>query len=103
MYIDKTLLRCSFMNSLFVVLYTAGVVWVLSNAESIFDNASEYMIGLFMLLLFVLSAAVTGFLVLGRPALMFMDGKKKQAGMFLGATLIWLVLFLLGVVVWMIF
>ncbi len=40
-----------------------------------------------MLLLFVTSAAITGSLVLGRPILWYLDGKKKEAVLLLGATL----------------
>ena len=42
------------------------------------------------LLLFVLSAAITGSLVFGRPALMFLGGQKTEAVSFLLYTLAWL-------------
>jgi hypothetical protein len=40
-----------------------------------------------MLLLFVFSAALTGFLVFGQPAILYLDGKKKEALTLLGYTL----------------
>lgn len=40
-----------------------------------------------MLLLFVFSAAFTGSLVLGRPVLWYLDGKKKEAVMLFASTL----------------
>ncbi len=41
-----------------------------------------------LLMLFVFSAALTGFLIFGKPALMYIDGKKKEAVALLGYTLI---------------
>lgn len=40
-----------------------------------------------MLMLFVFSAALTGFLIFGKPALMYIDGKKKEALALLSYTL----------------
>ena len=40
-----------------------------------------------MLLLFVTSAAITGFLVFGKPAMLYIDGKKREAVSLLGYTL----------------
>ncbi len=40
-----------------------------------------------MLLLFVTSAAITGFLVFGKPAMLYIDGKKKEAISLLGYTI----------------
>jgi len=41
-----------------------------------------------LLLLFVFSAALTGFLIFGKPAQMYVDGKKKEALSLLTYTLI---------------
>lgn len=41
-----------------------------------------------LLLLFVFSAAITGFLIFGKPAQMYVDGKKKEALSLLTYTLI---------------
>lgn len=40
-----------------------------------------------VLLLFVSSAAITGFLIFGKPAQMYVDGKKKEALSLLTYTL----------------
>lgn len=40
-----------------------------------------------VMLLLVLSAAITGFLVFGKPVMLFIEGKKKEAVTFLGYTL----------------
>jgi hypothetical protein len=40
-----------------------------------------------MLLLFVCSAAITGFLVFGKPVMLYIDGKKTEAISLLGYTI----------------
>ena len=40
-----------------------------------------------MLLLFVCSAAITGFLVFGKPVMLYIDGKKKEAISLLSYTI----------------
>jgi len=40
-----------------------------------------------LLMLFVFSAALTGFLIFGKPAQMYIDGKKKEALTLLTYTL----------------
>jgi hypothetical protein len=50
-----------------------------------------------MLLLFVTSAAITGFLVFGKPVMLYIDGKKREAVSLLGYTIG--ILFLITLVV----
>jgi hypothetical protein len=45
-----------------------------------------------MLTLFVVSAAVTSSLVFMRPIILFLDKKRKEALIFLSATILWLIL-----------
>jgi maltodextrin utilization protein YvdJ len=86
--------RKSFMHAAGVFIYVSAVAWVLYNAKYIFGEANSFVAPVFMLLLFVVSATVTGFLVLGKPVMLYMDGLKKEAVAFLFATLAWLVVFL---------
>lgn len=70
----------AFINSLLAVGYVALVVTFITNASKFFgsdDNAP--LAGVVFLLTFVLSAAVMGTLVLGRPILWYLDGFKKEA------------------------
>jgi hypothetical protein len=46
-------------------------------------------------MLFVVSATIVGSLVVGRPILLFLDGKKNEALRFFGYTLGWLAAFTL--------
>lgn len=56
-----------------------------------------------MLLLFVISATVTGFLILGKPITLYLDGAKKEAFRFLAMTVGWLAAFLVLVGILMAF
>jgi len=49
----------------------------------------------FMLLLFVISASVTGLLVLGKPIHLYLSGLKKESLTMLFANMGWLVVFAL--------
>lgn len=42
-------------------------------------RANTFLIPVTLLLLFVFSAALTGFLIFGKPAQMYVDGKGKEA------------------------
>jgi hypothetical protein len=80
-------------HAVLVLVYISSVAWLMTNAETILGEAEEtFLIPVAMLMLLVLSAAVMGLLVFGRPILMYLDGKKREAVMFLGYTLGWLTL-----------
>lgn len=85
----------SFLSALAVVVYASGVVLLVSNGQKIFGKSNNFIVPLFMLLLFVVSALVTGLLVLGRPAHLYLSGFKKEAFTLLLITLAWLVLFVI--------
>ena len=85
----------SFLHSAGVVVYITCVSAFLSSAAKIFGNEEhKFVIPIFMLLLLVISASVTGLLVLGKPVSLYLDGQKKQAWAFLFYTLGWLAVFL---------
>jgi hypothetical protein len=42
-------------------------------------KANTFLIPAALLFLFVCSAAITGFLIFGKPATLYVDGKKKEA------------------------
>ncbi len=79
-----------------VFIYITAVVSVLFN-KKIFENEPEFFIPVFMLLLFVISASITGLLVLGRPICLYMDGFKKEAFTLLFSTIAWLAVFLIPI------
>jgi len=70
------------------------------NGEKFFGKADNFLMPVAMLLLFVLSTAITGALVLGKPILLYLDNKKEDALKLFGWTLGWLavmVILVLGV------
>jgi lysylphosphatidylglycerol synthetase-like protein (DUF2156 family) len=88
----------SLINALGTFIYIAAVAWVMTSGEVIFGRVSGFLAPLFILLLFVVSASVTGLLVLGKPILLYLDGFKKEAVRFLICTLGWLILFVFLIV-----
>lgn len=78
---QKAILKYAVLNALGTLLYIALVASFLSHTAQIFGNSPEHivLIPIAMLLLFVCSASITAGLVLGRPVLWYLDGKKKEA------------------------
>ncbi len=89
----------SLINAAGVFVYVAAVAWIGFNNQAIFGKQQSFLMPLFILLLFVISAAVTGLLVLGKPAHLYLTGFKKEAFTLFFATLAWLVIFLVAVVI----
>jgi len=77
-------------HSVLVGLYVSLVAFVMSHASIWFGQTDTAWTPVAVLMLFVLSAAVTGALVLGRPVVMFINGQKKEALEFFGYTILWL-------------
>jgi len=71
--------------SLYVILI-ASLIYSLGNGFS--GKGNTIFIPIAMLMLFVFSAAFTGILILGRPIMWYLDGKKKEAIYLLFYTLI---------------
>lgn len=88
----------SLIHAAGVFMYVTGVAWFMSHGESIFGEVESFLVPVFMLLLFVISASITGLLVLGKPIQLYLDGQKREAFTFLFATLAWLIILLVGVV-----
>lgn len=81
------------VDALLTALYVVAVSVFLQNANRLFGRAEEtVLIPIAMLMLLVLSAAVCGTLVFGRPIFWYLDGKKKEGLALLGYTLVFLFL-----------
>ncbi len=83
-------------HAILTAAYVTGVSLFMSNIEKIFnpDKPDTFLAPLFMILLFVVSATITATLVLGRPILLYHDGRRAEALRFFGYTLLWLVVLL---------
>ena len=87
------------INALGVVAYTSAVALFLSNGERIFGGVKSFLLPLFMLLLLIVSATITGLLVLGKPIQLYFNGLKKEAVTLLFTTLGLIIFFAIAVVV----
>jgi len=76
---NKKLVLTGVLDSLGTVVYIIAVTTFLNNAQRIFgDEENKFFIPIIMMLLFVLSALITGSLVLGKPIILYLDGQKKE-------------------------
>ena len=87
-HMKRPILTYSTLNALGTTMYVALVASLLFNTSRLFGGTKDtVLIPISMLLLFILSASITSLLVLGRPILWYLDGKKKDAVSLLLATL----------------
>ncbi|MEI6378264.1 MAG: hypothetical protein WCO55_01265 [Candidatus Falkowbacteria bacterium] len=89
---NKKILSSSLYCALGTAVYIGLVSWLLANANHIFGQMTGVVAPITFLLLFVVSAAITASLVLGRPLMMYLDGAKKEAVKHLFATIAWLLI-----------
>ena len=79
-----------FVHSLGVLIYISLLAWFLFNGEQFFGQKKTFLIPVAMLMLLVLSAAITGALVLGKPILLYLDNQKSDALKLFFYTIGWL-------------
>lgn len=102
MYIKKaSYVLKSLINAAGVFIYILAIAWFLFNVNdrTLFGATPNFFAPVFMLLLFIISASITGLLVLGRPLHLYVNGLKKEAFVLLFATIGWLALFLVGILI----
>lgn len=78
----KDIFKYAFVNAILTSLYIGLVSSFLFYGPKYFHFAEKpdtVFAPIMMLMLLVLSATITGILVLGRPVLWYMDGNKKDA------------------------
>lgn len=97
---DSKLLFYALIQSLGVLIYITLIASLLSNGEKIFGQFPGMWGPVAMLLLFVLSALITGTLVLARPIHFYLNGLKKESFKLLFLNI--LILFLLTSLVFII-
>jgi hypothetical protein len=89
---NSKLIKTSIINSIAAWLYVSGVALLMTNAQKIFGKEDNVFTGVAVLMLFVISATIMGFLVLGKPLMMYLDGFKKEALKLFYFTVAWLIL-----------
>jgi hypothetical protein len=79
-------------------IYVLLVATLMLNANKIFGNNPGVFGILAFLLLFVISAAISGALILGKPSLLYMEGKRRDALELFVFTLGWLFIFMISLI-----
>lgn len=85
----------SLLHAAGVAAYVSAIAWFVTHSQSFVNKPVGVFGPILFLLLFVVSALITGLLVLARPVLLYMNHRHKEAGVMLFATLGWLIVFLL--------
>ena len=88
-------LRESFIYVFLAGIYIGLVALLMVYADKIFGKVDSIFSGFAFLILFSLSALVVGGLLIGKPVMLYLDRKKKEATFKLIACGVWLFLFLL--------
>lgn len=86
----KKILLHSLLHATAIVAYVILVAFIMNAGSEFFDEANQTLTSIGVLLLFTVSAAITGLLVFGRPVFLFLNGQKQEAIYCLGYTLGWL-------------
>lgn len=84
---DK-IIKNAFIDAIGTTIYIILVVAFIYFLQGSMLKENNILIPIAMLLLFVCSAAITGFLVFGKPIMMYLDGKKKEAIWLVSLTLV---------------
>lgn len=85
----KEIRKTAFKNASLTALYITAVgLFMFWGGSNKIGKQNSFLIPITFLLLFVLSAAITSFLIFGKSAQMYVDGKKKEALSLLIQTLL---------------
>ncbi|NIT04557.1 hypothetical protein GTO10_06725 [Candidatus Saccharibacteria bacterium] len=90
MKIKLTLPTIGLLEASGLTAYVVLISKIFQYADKWAAGISPTSVSVFLLLLFVLSALISALIMLGRPALLFFDGKKKEAVELVLWSTIWL-------------
>lgn len=83
----------AFLDALGVAVYAVAFAWFVNNLQRWFGPGPDGWLSFAMaIMIFIISACVTGSLVLLKPILLYLEGYKKEAVQLFVYTLIFLVL-----------
>ena len=85
--IIKTAAINSFLTASYIVLVC---LFIFFGGQARIGIDNKFLAPIAMLLLFVTSAGITSWLIFGKPALLYMSGKKNEAVSLLSYTLIFM-------------
>lgn len=84
----------AFLQATGLLVYIGLVSQIFIHGNKIFGPQFNFLGPVAFLLLFVISAIISGLLVLAKPAYLFWEKRYKEAFTLIGWTLSWLVLYL---------
>lgn len=94
----------AFINSFLTSLYIIAIGLFFYYGSTIkLGKSHVFLAPIALLFLFVFSASLTGYLIVGKPLQMYIDGKKKEALSLLSYTLIFFFVFTLIALILLIF
>ncbi len=77
---NNYLVRRAIVDALGTAAYVFVISQIMTRGEQLFGKIENNLLGpMVFLLMFVFSALITGYLVLGKPIMMYLDGQKKEA------------------------
>ena len=90
--------KSPYLNALLAGLYIIGIVFLINTlAEPNTPDNETLLVPMMMLSLFVLSAAVMGFLFVAEPLTLYLDGKREEAVKFFLTTVASFALITVGI------
>ncbi|MCX6731673.1 MAG: hypothetical protein NTX55_01660 [Candidatus Parcubacteria bacterium] len=75
---NSKLLFWAIIDSLGIFVYVSLVAFIMFNSQKLFGKIDNFTGPLVLLLLFIVSAVITGSLFLGRPAWLYFNGLKNE-------------------------
>lgn len=94
---DKKISSYSMLSAIGIAVYIFVVATVMQHAARFLGDVDDVVSAMAFLMLFVLSAGVVGGLVLGKPIMLYVDGKKKEGVHLFIYTMGWLLILLIVV------
>jgi len=93
----KTIIKYAFLHALGAAGYVALIAGFITSANKFFGQANNLLGIMAFLLTLVISVAVMGLVIFGRPAMWYLNGSKKEAVVLSLSTIGFLVLIALVV------
>lgn len=76
---NSKLILYGLVHALGIAVYVFGIALLIQNGGKIFGQMNNLFGPVAFLLLFVLSAAITGALALGKPVILYLNKQKREA------------------------
>ena len=96
----KPIIKQSFILSISAAIYIGLVALFMNYAERILAGPDTILTGVAFLFLFTLSALVVGGLLIGKPIMLYIDGKKTESVKMLAANAGWmLIYFIIAIII----